>query len=93
MSTALADPSCLQTRLRHPVDPVGAIDVGAAGRPEHRGVARCAPAVAVRGRILVVACLDLDDRSAGAFEEQRDADQVGRDLVDAAGEELAADRA
>ena len=41
--------------------------------------------------ILVVVCLDLDDAAADATEEQGHADQVGRDLVDAAREELSAD--
>jgi hypothetical protein len=40
-------------------------------------------------RILGVVCLDLDDPASDAVDEEDDADQLGRDLVDAAGEELA----
>src|SRR5262249_46176337 len=46
--------------VQAPVDPVRAVDVGVAGRPEHRCVARGATAaVAVACRILVVVRLDL----------------------------------
>src|SRR5205085_3854432 len=55
-------------RLTHdveaPVDPVRAVDVRMTGRPEHGRVARCASAIAMRGRILVVVRLDLDDHAA-----------------------------
>ena len=44
-----------------PVDAVRAIDVGAAGRPEHHGVARRVAAEAVRRRIVLVVGLGLDD--------------------------------
>src|SRR4029453_3733851 len=37
-----------------PVDAVGAVHVGVSGRPEHRGVARRAAAVAVARRVFVV---------------------------------------
>jgi hypothetical protein len=40
------------------------------------------------GRVLGVVGFDLDDPAADTVEEERDADQVGRDLVDAAREEL-----
>ncbi len=43
----------------------------------------------MRRRIGVVIGLDLDDDAADALEQQRRADQIGRDLVDAAGEEFA----
>jgi hypothetical protein len=43
----------------------------------------------VRRRILGVVRLDLDDRAADTVDKQRGADQLRRDLVDAAGEELA----
>ena len=69
------------------MDAVGAVNVGVAGRAEHHGVARGRAAEAVRRRIGVVIGLDLDDQAAHAVEQQRRADQVGRDLVHAAGEE------
>jgi hypothetical protein len=43
----------------------------------------------VRGRVLLVVGLDLDDRAPRAVEEELGADQLGRDLVDAAVEEVA----
>jgi hypothetical protein len=43
--------------------------------------------------ILVVVRLDLHDPAADAVDEQGDADQVGRDVVDAAREELTPERA
>ena len=63
------------------------------GRAEHRCVARGPSAVAVRGGILVVVGLDLDDRSSHAVHDQRDADQVGRDVVYGAREEVTAELA
>ena len=64
------------------MDAVGAVDVHVAAGEEHRGVARRAPvAEAVRGGILVVVGLDLDDHAADAVDEQLGADQLGRDLV------------
>ena len=81
-------PFLLADEVQAPVDPVGAVDVRVPGRSEHRRVARRAAAEAVRGGILGVVRLDLDDPAADAVDEERDADQLGRDLVDAAGEEL-----
>ena len=69
---------------------VGAIDVGAARRPEHDGIARRAPAKRVRRRIGVVIGLDLDDLAADPVKEKRCANEVGRDRMDAAREEAAA---
>ena len=69
------------------MDAVRAVDVRVAGRAEHRRVARGLSAVAVRGGILVVVGLDLDDAPADAVDEQRRADELGRDLVHAAREE------
>ena len=43
----------------------------------------------MRRRIGVVIGLDLDDAAAGAFEQQRRADQIGRDLMHAAFEKVA----
>jgi hypothetical protein len=45
----------------------------------------------VSGGILVVVGLDLDDRTAHAVDEQRHADQVGRHVVNAPGEEVGRD--
>jgi hypothetical protein len=41
----------------------------------------------MRGRIGVVVGLDLDDDAADTLNQQRRADQIGRDLMYAAGEE------
>ena len=46
----------------------------------------------MRGRIGVMIGLDLDDDAADAVHQQRRADQVGRDLMHAAGEEGALER-
>ena len=46
-------------------------------------------AEAVAGRILLVVGLDLDDRAADAVHEERAADQLGRDVMDAPREEVA----
>jgi hypothetical protein len=45
----------------------------------------------MRGRILVVVRLRLDDQAADPRYEQRHADEVGRNLVHRAREELASD--
>src|SRR5438105_4915116 len=76
-----------------PVDAVRAVDVGVPGEAEHRRVARRPAAEAVARRILVVVRLDLDDRAADSADEERDAEEVGRDLLHRAGEEVLADHA
>ena len=81
----------LADEIHAPVDAVGAIHIGVAGRAEHHGVARGLAAIGMRGRIGVVIGLDLDDDPARAAEQQRRADQLGRDLVDAAVEEAFAE--
>ena len=67
--------------VQAPVDAVGAVDVGVPGR---RGTStRCArrrSAEAVRGRVLVVVRLDLDDDPADAVDVAARPDQLGRDL-------------
>jgi len=78
--------------VQAPVDPVRAVDVGVAWRPEHRSVPLGAAAVAVTRRVLVVVGLDLDDPPAYAVDQQRDADQGRRDLMHAAGEGLSRER-
>ena len=65
---------------------VGAVDVRVTGRAEHRRIALGAAAVAVRGRILLVVGLDLDDHAADTVDVELGADELGGDLVDAAGE-------
>jgi hypothetical protein len=45
----------------------------------------------VRGRVVGVVGLHFDDPAADSVDEERDADQVGRDLVDAAREEVRPD--
>jgi hypothetical protein len=78
--------------IQAPVDPVRAVDVRMARRAEHRRVARgSTAAVAVTRGILVVVRLDLDDPSTDAVDEERHADEIGGNLVDAASEELLAD--
>jgi hypothetical protein len=84
-------PLLLANEVETPVDAVRAVDVGVPGRPEHRGVPLGSPPVAVSGGILVVVGLDLDDRTAHAVDEQRHADQVGRHVVNAPGEEVGRD--
>ena len=69
------------------MDAVRAVDVGVPGRSEHRGVPRRLPAVAVAAGIVGVVRLDLDDHAADAVDEQRGADELGRDLVHRAREE------
>src|SRR5262249_29761545 len=75
-------------RLAHeieaPVDTVGAVDIGVAGRPEHYRMPGGRPAVAMRGRIGVVIGLNFDQPAADTVEQQRRSDQVGRHLVNAA---------
>ena len=75
--------------VQAPVDAVRAVDVRVARCAEHDRVPGRLPAEAVARGILLVVGLDLDDPPADAVDEQRDADQVGRDLVDGAGEESA----
>jgi hypothetical protein len=81
----------LADEIETPMDPIGAIHVCVSRRPEHGRVPSRAAAEAVRGRVVGVVGLHLDDPAADAVDEERDADQVGRDLVDAAGEEVRPD--
>src|SRR5215213_1972392 len=77
----------LADEVQAPVDAVGAVDIGVARRPEHHGVARRLPAIGVCRRVRVVVGLDLNDDPADPAKEERRADEVGRDRVDAAVEE------
>ena len=69
------------------MDAVRAVDVGAAGRAEHRRVPLRAAAEAVRGGIVAVVRLHLDDPAADAVDVELGADELRRDLVHAAREE------
>ena len=60
-------------------------------RPEHRGVALGPASVAVRGGILVVVGLELDDRAPDAVDQERGADQLLGDLVHVTSEEITLD--
>ena len=82
----------LADEIDAPVDAVGAIDVAKAGRAEHHFVARRRPTERMRGRIGVMIGLDLDDDAADTVYQQRRADQIGGDLVHAAGKERALER-
>ena len=82
----------LADEIHAPVDAVGAIDIGKAGRAEHHLVPRRRAAEGVRRRVGVMIGLDLDNDAADAVDQQRRADQVGRDLVHAAGEKRALQR-
>ena len=75
------------------MDPVRAVDVRVPRRAEHGGVSLRAAAEPVARRILVMVGLDLDDRAPHSVDEERHAEQVGRDLVHRAGEEIPADHA
>ena len=70
------------------MDAVGAVDIGAAGGTEHHGVARGQTAIAVRRRIGVMIGLDLDDRPANTVDQERGANQVRRNVMDAPIEKL-----
>lgn len=71
------------------MDPVGEVDVGAAGRPEEDPRPLGQPDVGVAGRIVGLVALGLDDDAAAAFVEERAADEVAGDVVDPTVEELA----
>ena len=76
--------------VQAPVDAVRAIDVRAAGRPEHRSfLRRCRSAEAMARRVAYGVGLDLDDPPADAVDEQLRAHELGRDLVHAPREEVA----
>ena len=70
------------------MDPVGEVDVGAAGRPEEDLGALGQPDVGVAGGIVGLVALGLDDGAAAALEEQGAADQVTGDRVNRAVKKL-----
>ena len=72
-----ADVLRLADRVQQSVDPVGAVDVGGAGRAVQDRSARRQPHVGVAGRLAVVVGLGFDD-PAGAALERDDAAEQGR---------------
>src|SRR5206468_10717814 len=82
----------LADEIDAPMDAVGAIDIGKAGWAEHHLVARRRPTEQMRGRIGVMIGLELDDDAADAVHQKRRTDQIGRNLVHAAGKERALER-
>ena len=81
------DADVLTDEVQAPVHSVRAVDVRVARGAEHRRVAWSLAPEPVRGGIFVVVRLDLDDDPA---DEQHRADEIKRDFVDRAVEELAA---
>lgn len=71
------------------MDPVGEVDVGAAGGPEEDPRPLGQPDVGVAGRIVGLVALGLDDDAAAAFVEERAANEVAGDVVNPTVEELA----
>ena len=74
-------------QVQHPVDPVAAVDVDAAGRSEHRGVAPRRTREAVRRGVVLLVGLDLDDQAADPVDRQQRTDDLARDDVHVACEE------
>src|SRR5215831_19302073 len=70
------------------MDAVGAVHIHVPGRPEHHGIARCLPAIAVCRGVGMVIRLELYDRSPDTIDKKCCTDQVRRHFVDAAGEEI-----
>ena len=75
ISTPAPIPSGSDDRVQHRVHAVGAIDVGAAGRPEQRQRARRAPDEGVARRLGLVVGLGLDDHSCRLAVAHDAADQ------------------
>lgn len=71
------------------MDPVGEVDVGPSGWAEEDLGAIGEADVGVTGGVVAVIALGLDDRAAGAGEEEPAADEVVGDGVDRAVEEIA----
>lgn len=76
-------------RVQEAVDPVGEIDVGAAGRAEEDPGALGKADVGVAGGVVGLVALGLDDRAAPPFVEESAADEVPGDLMDRAVKEVA----
>src|SRR5437667_11810452 len=71
----------LADEIHAPMDAVGTLDVSEAWGAEHHPVARCRAAERMRGRIVVMIGVDLDDDAADDIEQQRRADQVWWQLM------------
>jgi hypothetical protein len=71
------------------VDPVGEVDVGAAGRAEEDAGALGQADVGVAGGVVGLVALGLDDDAAAAFVEEGASDKVAGNLADRAVEKLA----
>ena len=82
----------LANEIDAPMNAIGAIDIGIAGRPEHHLVAQRRASKRMRGRIGVMIRLDLDDDAADTVHQQGRADKIGGDLVHATREERAFER-
>jgi hypothetical protein len=68
--------------VQQAVNPVGEVDVGAAGRAEEDAGALGEADVGVAGGVVGVVALGLDDDAAAAFVEKGAADQVPSNVVD-----------
>lgn len=71
------------------MDPVGEVDVGAAGRSEEDAGALGQAGVGVAGGVAGVVALGLDNDAAAAFIEESAADEIAGDRMDRAVEEIA----
>ena len=66
--------------IQTPVDAIGAVDIDIARGTEHHRVALGASVEGMRGGIGVMIGLEFDDHAADTVDEQRRADQIGRDF-------------
>jgi hypothetical protein len=69
-------------RVQQAVNPVGEVDVGAAGRAEQDAGTLGQANVGVTGGVVGLVALGLDDDAATAFIKERAADQVPGDIMD-----------
>ena len=60
------------------MDPIGAVDIRAAGRAKHYHVSLGGPGEAVRGGVIMVVGFRLYNSSSDSIDEQRRADQALR---------------
>jgi hypothetical protein len=68
----------LAHKVEAPMNSVRAVDIGIAGWAKHHSIALGAAIIGMRGWVGVVVGLDFDNNAAGAVDEQRRADQLGR---------------
>jgi hypothetical protein len=76
-------------RVEQAVDPVGEVNVGVAGRAEEDPGSLSQADVGVAGGVVGLVALGLDDDAAAAFVEERAADEVAGNRVNAAVEKVA----